>query len=442
MLSYFSFSGGHTTNIGIILRPLFSYPTQLKEPWTTQREKWQWLLTHLIDIALVMVVCFSLVSISLMQGAFALAVLCWLLQLGLSPHRPQLPLLVPICGFALAALLATLTGQAPLPSLWECRNLFEWTMFYLALNALRTEIRATQFVRLLIAVGALMALYGLGQAMAHGPAFRISGTSNYMTFGGQLMLVCILALSHLLYHPPSRHWFWLVPALMAILMTLVGTQTRNAWLGFMMACVVLLGLRHRVFLLALPLLSLLLFVLSPPSVQDRIRSFSNLQDITVQQRLSMWRSGLAMMQDYPWTGVGMGVMREMEKRYRAPDAPLSPERRLSHLHNNAVQISAELGLVGLGWWVAIWVTFLWQGWQIYRHVKRPDRRAKASNGQTQALVVGSLACVVGFLTAGLFEYNFGDSEIVTLLYFVMALPFLVPWSETDVHAAASGPSSP
>lgn len=225
-------------------------------------------------------------------------------------------------------------------------------------------------------------------------------------------------------------------------MTLVGTQTRNAWLGFLTACVILLGLRHRAFLLAVPLLGVLLFVLAPPSVQQRIRSFGNLQDLSVQQRLFMWRSGLAMTRDHPWTGVGMGAMREMEKRYRAPDAPLAPERRLSHLHNNVVQVAAELGLIGLGWWVAIWVMFFWRGWRIYRHEKRPGHRSKAPTSSAQALIAGSLACVAGFLAAGLFEYNFGDSEIVTLLYFVMALPFLVRRSETDAHAEASGPLLP
>ncbi len=378
-----------------------------------------------------MFVCFALVSISLMQGAFILAVVFWLLQLYLNPHRPHLPLILPICGFALASLLATLTAQAPLSSLWECRNLFEWMMFYLALNTLQSEMRATQLVHLLIAVGTIMACYGLWQAMTYGPDFRIAGTTSYMTFGGQLMLVCILALSQLLFRPPSRHWLWLMPATTILLITLVGTQTRNAWLGLLTACAILLSLRHWAFLLVLPLLCILLFLLAPPAVQHRIQSFGNLQDQSVQQRLFMWRSGLDMTRDYPWTGVGMGAMREMEKRYRAPDAPFAPSERWGHLHNNVVQIAAERGLIGLGWWVIIWCLYLFRNWQAYRQSRFPD-------GRDEALVIGSLACVIGFLAAGLFEYNFGDSDIVTILYFIMALPFLVraskPGARTDMSA--------
>jgi hypothetical protein len=42
-----------------------------------------------------------------------------------------------------------------------------------------------------------------------------------------------------------------------------------------------------------------------------------------------------------------------------------------------------------------------------------------------SLVIGSLAGVTGFHVAGLFEYNFGDSEVIMLVYFLMALPFMV-----------------
>lgn len=376
------------------------------------------MVCRLTDIALVLFVASATVSISLMQAAYILAIFSWLLRLYLDPHRPHLPLLIPVCGFALASLLATFTAASPLASLIECRNLLEWMIFYLAINTLQSEVRATWFVRLLIVAGTIMALYGLSQVLAYGPTFRIAGTSSYMTFGGQLMLICILALSQLLFHPPCRHWFWLVPAFIILLIALAGTQTRNAWLGFLIACPFLLTLRHRVFLLGLPLLCAISFVLAPPAVQNRIRSFGNLQDITVQERFFMWRSGFAITRDHPWTGVGMGVMQDVEKRYRDADSPLEPERRLSHLHNNVVQIAAERGLIGLGGWTAIWVVFLWRGWRVYRQSKSPGAR-------DPALVAGSLACVIGFLAAGLFEYNFGDSEIVSVLYFIMALPFFV-----------------
>ncbi|ETW99309.1 MAG: hypothetical protein ETSY1_15475 [Candidatus Entotheonella factor] len=418
-----------------MLKAFFSYSVPTGRPLTDWQIKLWPTACHLTDIALVLFIMLATVSISLMQTAYILAILCWLLQLYLNPHRLHLPLLIPVCGFALASLLATLTAAQPLPSLIECRNLLEWMVFYLVINTLRSEARATLLVRLLIASGTVMALYGLWQVFSYGPTFRLAGTSSYMTFGGQLMLLCLLALSQLLFHPPSRHWFWLMPAFLILLLALTGTQTRNAWLGFLIACPFLLILRYRAFLLGLPILCVILFVLAPPAVQDRIRSFGNLQDHSVQQRFSMWRSGLDMTRDYPWTGVGMGVMREMEKRYRPANAPFAPEERWGHLHNNIVQIAAERGLIGLGWWTVIWGVFLWRGWRVYRQSEPP-------NGRDKALVSGSLACVTGFLVAGMFEYNFGDSEIVAILYFVMALPFFVRTSETTPEPHVTPDPSP
>ena len=407
-----------------MFKTLFAYDLPASRHLAHPYAKWWLIACRLTDIALIIFICMTTVSISLMQIAYILAIAFWFLQLYLNPQRLQLPLLIPISGFALASFLATLTAASPLSSLVECRNLLEWVLFYLAVNTLRSEARATLFAQLLITAGAVMALYGLSQTLAHGiaPSFRIAGASTYMTFGGQLMLLCLLALSHLLFHPPSRHWLWLMPAFIILLAALLGTQTRNAWLGFFVACPFLLCLRHRAFLIGLPLLCILLFALAPPAVRDRIRSFGNLQDITVQERFSMWRSGRGIIRDYPWTGVGMGVMKEMEKRYRPPDSLLPPERRLSHLHNSMVQIAAERGLIGLAWWLAIWAAFFWRGWRAYRQTATSDRYARAR-------IVGSLACVMGFLVAGLFEDNFGDSEIISMLYLIMALPFLAPASD-------------
>jgi hypothetical protein len=52
----------------------------------------------------------------------------------------------------------------------------------------------------------------------------------------------------------------------------------------------------------------------------------------------------------------------------------------------------------------------------------------------RALVAGSLAAVGGFLVAGLFEYNFGDSEVIGLLWVVMAFPFVIDRGDDAVPA--------
>jgi O-antigen ligase len=141
----------------------------------------------------------------------------------------------------------------------------------------------------------------------------------------------------------------------------------------------------------------------------------DVEDPTVRDRVAMWRSGLAMIAEHPLLGVGPGEVRAWYQHYRRPEA-IRPST--GHLHNSAIQIAAELGLPALGVWIWLWVVFFREGWRILGRAGResPERRA---------LVCASLAGVAGFLVAGLFEHNFGDAEVVMLIYALMALPWVV-----------------
>ena len=103
--------------------------------------------------------------------------------------------------------------------------------------------------------------------------------------------------------------------------------------------------------------------------------------------------------------------------------------RTGHLHNNLVQIGAEHGLLGLGAWLWIWIAFFAGAGRIYAAL--PPARA-----DDRALVAGSIAAVAAFLVAGLFEYNFGDSEVIDLLWVVMGFPFACAGEGSRPAAAA------
>jgi O-antigen ligase len=298
-------------------------------------------------------------------------------------------------------------------------------------NQVTTEARATALTRVLIASGTVMALYSLEQSLAHGPDFRVHGTmSTYMHFAGLIMLVGLMTLAQLLWRAHRRQVLWALPALLLSTASLVMTHTRSAWLGFMVGCCVLLGLYKKVFLLLLPLLVAVVFLLVPQAIKTRALSLLDQRGITIQERLSMWSSGLHIIRDHPWTGVGMGAMVRVYQRYREPDSPVNPTRRIGHLHNNLIQVAAERGLLGLACWLWIWLAYGYETWRIYRRLGPEHTGAKA-------LVLGSLASVVAFHVEGLFEHSFGASIVVTLVYFLMALPFVVQCVHGNDAALAS-----
>jgi putative inorganic carbon (HCO3(-)) transporter len=386
--------------------------------WTAALQSSEQPVGRVIDDAIVGFLICSVLSITLTQAAILVALVAWLCELvRAKDDRPlHLPLLLPIAAFYLASILASVTAVDPYSSFKDLRNVFVPAFFFLLVNHVSGEARAISLSHVLIAAATLMAMYGLMQSTANGPAFRVHGTmSIYMTFAGILMLITLVVLAQVLFSPHSRLSYGLVGSLVLLTAALVMTHTRGAWMGLVAGVALILGFHQKRFLLALPVVAVVIFLASPAAVRARISSIVDPQDVTARERLYMWGSGLQILRDHPWTGVGMEGIRRVYPAYKHPNA-LRDQR--GHLHSNLIQVAAERGIIGLLCWLWIWVAF-------YRHAWRICRGLGPDNRQAMALVVGSLASVTGFHVAGLFEYTFGDSEVIMLVYFLMALPYVV-----------------
>jgi O-antigen ligase len=402
------------------LKPAWSHVSLMRRAQleTVTRYVSTQVLDRIIDVAIVVFLICSVVSITGAQAAILVAQAAWLVKLVRAPNKRALhfPLLLPMATFYLASVLASATAADPWLSFKDLRNIFEPAFFFLLVNHVSGDERAATFSYILIAAATLMAVYGLMQSMAEGAAFRVHGTmSIYMTFAGILMLSALVVMAQLLFFPRGR-WFWgLVGSLALLIAALVMTHTRGAWIGFAAGAALILGCRQKRLLLALPVVAVAVFLAAPEAVRVRIRSIIDPQDVTARERLYMWGSGVQIVRDHPWTGVGINGVKSVYQAYKHPNA-VRDQR--AHLHSNLFQIAAERGLIGVACWLWIWVAFYGQAWTIFR-VRGPD------TPRTSALVVGSLASITGFHVAGLFEFTFGDSEVIMLVYFLMALPYVV-----------------
>ena len=255
-------------------------------------------------------------------------------------------------------------------------------------------------------------------------AQRVRGPfSIYMTFGGILFLGALLFFAYLANVPWRRAW-WMLPGAAITVAALAFTYSRNAWLGLAAGALALVMTARRTLRIVAVLATVLALgtIAMPGPVAERLQSVVNLEDQTLRDRVAMWRAGLSMIVDHPLLGVGPGEVRTWYQHYRRPEA-VRPST--GHLHNSAVQIAAERGLPALFAWIWIWVVFFREGWRILTRAEReePVRRA---------LVCSSLACVGGFLVAGLFEHNFGDAEVATVVLALMAQPWVV---EREISAS-------
>jgi O-antigen ligase len=236
-----------------------------------------------------------------------------------------------------------------------------------------------------------------------------------MTYSGTLMLVACAAAARLVFDHRDRAWPSIV--LPAVLVALGLTFTRSAWVGVCLGLSVLLMLRDRRLVALVPAVLAVAVVLAPASVTDRVYSIFDMKDPTNRDRVAMLKSGAAMVEDHPLTGVGPDQVKQVYTQYRVPEAVQDLN---VHLHNVPMQIAAERGLVAL----MVWCWFIWTaGRELYKRVVHGSR-------QTRTLAATGLASLAAMLAAGLFEYNFGDSEFLMLFLVLLTLPFAAERSES------------
>lgn len=369
--------------------------------------------TGLATVGFVLVaICLGVVqfSIATAQITFGLAGIIWLI-VGLRERKaPEVPrFFLPLMVYAGLTLVSAAFSADPRASFWDSRQLLLYLLVPVVARFARGD-RAMQVIHVVIALGAAGAIVGIVQFAMFGYDnlnHRPVGTlSTYMTYSGVLMLVTGAAVSRLLFH--RGEWIWPAIAVPALLVALAATYARNAWIGVFVAVVCLLALRNWRLVIIAPIVAVMFFVLAPASIRQRALSIVDSNDPTARDRRAMLKVGAGMIQDHPFFGVGPHMIQGEYPKYRPPEAvnPTNP-----HLHNVPVQIAAERGLPALFVW--IWFVF----------VALRDLARQLRTGPARPVAAAGLAAVVGMLAAGLFEYNFGDSEFLMLFLGLITLPF-------------------
>lgn len=374
------------------------------------------------------------VSISLAQIVLAVLVVWVLLarRAGVL-ERLRWPLLPPIAAFAAWSVVAALASDHVAASVWELKNLLTLGVVFVLVNALPSAADARRFAVWLLVGLTGTALFGVVQVAAcPSPDAVHSDTavirkflrkctrarafySIYMTLAGVTAMMLTSALPRLARLGPDARW--LAPAWLIGGVALGLTYVRGAWLGFgagALAVAAGLGRRGLVAAGALAILGGGL-VLVLPTVRARVETIGDPNNDTARDRMAMMLVGFDIVAAHPLTGLGPEGVKRVYPQMVPPEGM---RRSTSHLHNTPLQIAAERGLVGLAAWLWIFVAFFHRAAAVWR-------RLPADASGDRALVLGSLAALVTFLVAGVFEYNFGDSEVLMVAMALMALPFAV-----------------
>jgi O-antigen ligase len=360
--------------------------------------------------ALVGVVATMQFSIAAAQILLGVAAVCWLAS-RLSRHEPfgAPAFFWPLVAYAGATLMSAGFSLDPAVSVVDCKQLFLLLLVPIVYDLARGG-RADTLLTVVLTVGAASAFVGIvqyGVLNYDNLGRRMQGTlSHWMTYSGTLMLVICGSLARLLYGTRERLWAAFV--LPALVVSLALTLTRGAWIGAAAGAAVVFLTRDFRLTALVPIVAALGLAVAPDALTSRVQSIVDVNDPTNRDRVAMLQAGMAMIRDYPLTGVGPDMIGQVYPDYRVPTAvqPNNP-----HLHNVPVQIAAERGLPALGLWIGFVVTAL------------AGLRRLLRDFETRALASAGLGAMAAMLTAGLFEYNFGDSEFLMLLLVIVTLPF-------------------
>ena len=250
--------------------------------------------------------CLGLIQLSIAGAEILLDVagILWLVVVITERRRLAVPTFFwPLVGLALWTLVSSAFSMDPFESFKRDRQLLLYLIVPMTMTLARGP-RASTTANVIIALGAAGALVGIVQYAALGYDNlnqRPHGLlGHYMTYSGVLMLVICTATAQLLFR--DRDWVWPAVAVPALLVALVATFSRNAWIGAVLAILTLAMFRRAWKLVAVVPVVVVLFVLvAPAGIRQRALSSFDPNDATNRDRIAMLKSGKAMIADHPWT---------------------------------------------------------------------------------------------------------------------------------------------
>jgi O-antigen ligase len=158
--------------------------------------------------------------------------------------------------------------------------------------------------------------------------------------------------------------------------------------------------------------------------QRRSIGFFDKSDQSTIWRETVWREGLQLLVSKPrhlMFGVGIDSIKGHWRDWGLFDNGRQP---IGHMHSNVLQIALERGLPALIVWVILIGVYLRMLWRITRQ--------KGIDDFARGLAIGALGGALGFFASGLVHYNWGDSEVVTVFYFIMGLCLVVERTNQQV----------
>jgi membrane-associated protease RseP (regulator of RpoE activity) len=257
----------------------------------------------------------------------------------------------------------------------------------------------------------------LGITVSPGRNFRVTGLySHYETYAEVLQLIAALAIGLLIAHPVKRSgraWFLAVSVLL-ITITLLLTSTRAAMIGLAAAAAAMALASSRKRTVAIAILAIV--VMAPAAMFAIERSRGSIlfdpQEGSTAYRLEVWREALGLIKDHPLLGIGKGSEARLKEQLGLYDDGRLPP---GHFHSTPIQIAAWWGLPALVFYFSLMAILIAEAWRLSRRLKEQNRHG------AWGISIGVLGALVAFNVSSLVHFNFGDGEVVMMIWLLTGL---------------------
>ena len=290
--------------------------------------------------------------------------------------------------------------------------------YFVVINTIENE-KQFKFILYIFSIAAVItAFYGLyqymfgdlySQAWLDKEMFEDIKMRVYSTFEnpnvyGEYLILAIPIIAGLLWTEKGifKKLFWL-GSLGVTMLALALTFSRGCWLGIILAIGLLaIMIDRRFILLGIVALLFLPFVL-PESIINRFLSIGNMGDSSTSYRVYIWMGTLAMLADYWFSGIGLGIT-SFNTIY-----PIYSYNDISapHSHNLYLQLVVEFGIVGL-------IVFLGMLYNFYKETIISI--CKKKNILTSSLIAG----VSGFMLQSMFDHTWYNYRVVLIFWIIIA----------------------
>ncbi len=298
--------------------------------------------------------------------------------------------------------------------------------YFLIFNLIRSREWVRRCVTSAVVSGAAACVLGIFQIFTGGlnaswldtELFSGIGTrivasfDNPNVFAEYLLLLLPFATACMLRRERLRAKVLFVTATVLMLICLVFTWSRGAWLGFLLGMLlffVIFSKKTVLILLGGILASPFLSLLVPGAVAERFLSIGNLAESSVSYRISAWYGVVELLKNTWWCGIGVGGAA-FEAVY--PSVALAGTQAIKHAHSIYLQLLAELGIAGL--LVFLLIVFLFVQ-NCFEYLLRVNRR------EERGYVIAGIAAVAAMLVMGITDHIWYDARIFLLFWTVIGL---------------------